>query len=877
MATLRIALAGTMANNLYNTCCNLRMCGVEATLFLDGSDSFAMGQPVWEEVPLCLSREELQSRSLNFDAWMALSTRHIPDDGRLCVLRRGADGNLVNGLSTPKGIKYAFRGGDLPAPAHILQRAADLVRGLPDNLVQMVMGIAISRMHFIRALSSCDVIVASQFHECVMAALTGKPVRYIVYGADWDYVLDDMGGHNAVESQIFEHFLKRGAIVHGGFNWKSILDISFKHGLAPRWLHSPESFINLASAVVPRDRQTLRRDLGLANNAFIVLLPSRVDTAIKKTDMLLRAFSVFTREHPEAVLITAGWGNDLENMMQQFPLENIRFLNHVMSKPRLFDYMAAADVVADQFASGCIGSTGREALAVGRPLLAFVSPCFQWSFDAPSPILNAASEEDILHWLHLAATQPQSMEERGSQGRQWLLKHMDPIHFTKELCVLAEYGAEKTLAFAPTLRTDILEHEMDCPRGQCSLQICRWPWPYVAGLSLSNGCEYYTWKHFCALHSFMANKDMPTPWGRGLGLPFSDSFWFYDDSASGISWFQGTGFRPSVYAPFMKELVNAGFLDAIHAWGEFDATAGFGREHAERAAAVLAGLTRTPSIFTNHGSLRNHQNVGGRFALPYHQGDVPGTPQYHTDILRELGVRWFWSDEGVTHQCSLLTSTTPLPADGVCKPDEFPWSGQILYKNQLRDGQYVHSFRRMRGTLPKAPTASTLPRQLNGAYLDYLEATRGGVCIYQHLGCWRGLDGRPLPFAGNVFPGESLRALEDLATRYHAKRIWCSTVQTFLRYVHAVQNVVVEPVAHEGWLELQCWFLSGDLTGDRDLDGLSLLVRSRLPVKKVIYEDSTGQWNKACPTITALDDGRQLVHWPWIEPGSFPFTGSECP
>ena len=63
MTVLRVALAGTMANNLYNACCNLRLSGVDSTLFLDGADTFALGQPVWEEAPIRLSTSELHKRS----------------------------------------------------------------------------------------------------------------------------------------------------------------------------------------------------------------------------------------------------------------------------------------------------------------------------------------------------------------------------------------------------------------------------------------------------------------------------------------------------------------------------------------------------------------------------------------------------------------------------------------------------------------------------------------------------------------------------------------------------------------------------------------------------------------------------------------------
>ena len=866
-----------MANNLYNTCCNLRLCGADATLFLNGTENFALGQPVWEEAPLCLSTDALKQQMIDFDGWMSLSTRHVPNDGRLCVMRCGPNGTTYHGVATAQGHKFCFAGdiASLTPPHDILRRAVDLGQGLPPHLGIKILELAQKYMALIQAMATYDVVVATQFRECVLAALTGKPVRYLVYGADWRYILDNIDNKSDAESIIFEYILNKGTIIHGIFNWEDIMHISFRHGIAPYWLHCSEPMINIVNAIHPRNRSELRQKLGFTEEDFVVLLPSRIDTKIKKTDILLRAFSTFAEENPKALLMTAGWGKDLESMSHQFPLQNIRFLDHVMSKPLLFDAMCAADMVADQFADGAIGSTGREALALGRPLLSFISPCFQWTWKTPSPIVNVATEEDILHSLRYAKEHPQEMQNIGEQGRQWLLDNMDSSVFLEELEVLASNGPEKTLSYAPVLRTDILDYEMQCPRGRCTLQIARWPWPYTAGLTFSNDCEYYTWEHFCALHSFMGNKDMPTPLGMGLGLPFSDSFWFYDDSSSGFSWFHGTSFKPSAHAGFMEELVEMGFLDTIHAWGEFDATGAFSREHAQHAANCLHKLRRTPKIFSNHGSNNNRQNVGGRFAQPYHQGDVPGTNHYHTDILEELGVRWFWGDEGCTHQFSLHASGEPLPDDGICRPDAWPWSGQLLYRNRLQDGRHVHSFRRMRGALPKAPTASTLSCQLKPAYLDHLEKSHGGACIYQHLGCWRDQHGVPRPFTGQPFPPEALCMLKELAARYHAGRIWVPPLHAFLSYVHAIQNVVVDPIAMDGSLDIRIWFFSNDLAQESDLGGLSLLFRSELPLGRISFEDAHGQWHETRPEVRTLPDGRQLVQWPWQCLCDFPFNGKE--
>lgn len=81
-----------------------------------------------------------------------------------------------------------------------------------------------------------------------------------------------------------------------------------------------------------------------------------------------------------------------------------------------------ADVVADQFIGGAYGYTALEAMAHGKPVLAFVRDRTTLMAPESCPLMQCAPEtlEDVLRWC---LANRQQLKKIGEQGRRWVERH----------------------------------------------------------------------------------------------------------------------------------------------------------------------------------------------------------------------------------------------------------------------------------------------------------------------------------------------------------------------------------------------------------------------------------------------------------------------
>ena len=218
------------------------------------------------------------------------------------------------------------------------------------------------------------------------------------------------------------------------------------------------------------------------------------------------------------------------------------------------------------------------------------------------------------------------------------------------------------------------------------------PYPYKAGVAISNDAEFMSPEFFEGLMAFLNSTGL-TPLGSGLGLEVTSSAFFYSAHPYSFSYFEGAvvGGRETAFAARMEEYLRAGWIDTLHAYGDFDGLGGFQRAHAERTFDVLARMGATLPIYTNHGDSANVQNIGGDAA--YHLGDVPGTTAYHTDLLKAHGVRYIWTDSAVTGE-------PPVARGGLRRfvPTRKTKTAPAFMADwMLRDGNTMQRFVRFRG------------------------------------------------------------------------------------------------------------------------------------------------------------------------------------
>jgi hypothetical protein len=305
------------------------------------------------------------------------------------------------------------------------------------------------------------------------------------------------------------------------------------------------------------------------------------------------------------------------------------------------------------------------------------------------------------------------------------------------------------------------------------------PYPYRCAVALSNDAEFMTPKAFWDLHRLL----------DGLGLPVTDSVFMYSvDSRRSFSYFEGTTTEPSRHAGWLREAMQAGVIDVLHAFGDFDGVGGCTRTHAEAALAELDRANVRLRVWTNHGSAENTQNLGGRQAT-YQRGDLPGSEEYHADLTTAYGVTYCWLDWNATNAVGQDRVPVRRRFRRETRRDD-----PLLSDEQLRDGSQVRVFQRYRG--PDRPDPATLAAQLSAAHLDELSAAEGVMIVYQHLGC----DRRTGTCRNNeppYLPADALSALRRLAERYDDGEILVLGVGELLRYCDARSRVRVESSAQE--------------------------------------------------------------------------------
>ena len=317
------------------------------------------------------------------------------------------------------------------------------------------------------------------------------------------------------------------------------------------------------------------------------------------------------------------------------------------------------------------------------------------------------------------------------------------------------------------------------------------PYPYRAMLAIANDVDEASWDEFVQLHDFL-NGVGPSLLGRGLGLEIGDSFFFYatasPDKRSTFSYFDGVNpDRRMPWAAQMDALVDAGYLDCLHSWGDFSRTGGFTRPLAARAGDVLR--RRPVPVWINHGDRRNEQ-MAGRPGW-----DDPSAPHGHADIAIASGLRYFWTGAltSTIGQDVLETWSARLRAsrllDDFARPIKqiaardtniVRYFGNRLMAPASAAGRPIQVFQRY-GSWDK-PMATDLKDVLSPAALNTLESRGGFMVVYTHL--FRRPPGMPLDRV-------DWTPIADLARRHHAGAIQVTTTSRLLAYA--------DMRAHVGW------------------------------------------------------------------------------
>lgn len=364
-----------------------------------------------------------------------------------------------------------------------------------------------------------------------------------------------------------------------------------------------------------------------------------------------------------------------------------------------------------------------------------------------------------------------------------------------------------------------------------NITLRKFPYPYRAALTICSDIDGTTFEDFIAIHDFL-NSDKHSPMGMGLKLELADSFWFFsnpDTPDHALTYFQAGGQKESLYAPMIRDMIKAGYIDTLHSFGNFSVKGGFSREIAERSLEALDEHNLDLRVWVNHGDEKNLQNIG---SAAHHLGDKPDVgsdrahqpnPNYHTDLLVDSGFSYFWDSEtsltkivGQDRECSLLETMSDnflvrTPADKlrniVSEVQRFGKrfvdrrrnaGGQpagyrknaLLHPARLADGRLMMRFTRYGSG--RYDWSEDLAFLIRDEFLDYLEYVEGASIVYNHWG------DRKVRSGSNPFTQATIDAFSGLARRFREGNLWVTTTRKLLDFSFLMHHLAWRVERREG-------------------------------------------------------------------------------
>jgi hypothetical protein len=173
----------------------------------------------------------------------------------------------------------------------------------------------------------------------------------------------------------------------------------------------------------------------------------------KGNDRFIRALARFRSETDRELRVTMlDRGPDraaARELVAELGIDDIVDWRGELRHGELYETLAAADLVVDQFDVGALGGIAWEALTMGRPVLTYVAPSTgALIYDEPPPVLNARTEDQIVERLHEATT-PGRLAQVAEHSERWIAPLTDSGQ-------LARYLIYALLASGRDL--DLLEH-----------------------------------------------------------------------------------------------------------------------------------------------------------------------------------------------------------------------------------------------------------------------------------------------------------------------------------------------------------------------------------------------------------------------------------
>ncbi|MFO0722384.1 MAG: glycosyltransferase family 4 protein [Myxococcota bacterium] len=434
---MRVLHIGNIANNGYNNAKLLRRIGVEADVLCDHYRHI-MGQPEWEDAEISGTVDEYKPD------WSSVDLGGFVRPPWFMQTFSGVQTRLREVLLPPLGhLARAPLRNERRIWRTLRYRQARNVGAAPPLTKEEIDRNFILRAFFEDIFSRYDILHANG----------ADPYRAWLFGNGKPFVAFE---HGTLRELPFEDSLT-GHLVQAGYKRADLVFITNPDVRSAaerlklrnyRFIPHPVDETKMRPLNTP-----LRRQLEDQHQADLILfMPSRQNWAIKGNERGIAAFARLLQRHPRALLVLAGWGQELDRTNALIDSLGIRgriVWVPPLHKLALVHWYNAADVVLDQFVIGTFGGVAPEAMACARPVvLHFQREIHEWCFEEMPPVFAAQTEEEIFESLTQLADDPALRAEAGARGRRWIEAH----HGWRLVAERLKQGYEEVLAGPSRLR-----------------------------------------------------------------------------------------------------------------------------------------------------------------------------------------------------------------------------------------------------------------------------------------------------------------------------------------------------------------------------------------------------------------------------------------
>jgi len=319
--------------------------------------------------------------------------------------------------------------------------------------------------HLLVELAQCDILHAHGV-ELVWAAHTGRPFVWHPFGADiaiWTTYNRDtlirwrqwpalpIWPHVSLPPRMRGAIGRASAIALGWHNnlWRSGYRVLRELGVEDRVvrIHLGIDVEKFAPCPTEAEREALlgrllsqgpRQRPVIFHPARQMFTDTRSKRGYKANDHLYRALGRFAREGGTFTLVIVEKGLPDEAaaraLFAELGIADRVVWTPAMPRHRLADWYRAADVTAESFYAGAVGSVALESMACGTPVIMhlqtepeleddsiFYPP--QGLYPVLPPIIRCGSEDTIAHALAETVAAPRVLARLGSESRDWIVRY----------------------------------------------------------------------------------------------------------------------------------------------------------------------------------------------------------------------------------------------------------------------------------------------------------------------------------------------------------------------------------------------------------------------------------------------------------------------